>query len=217
MKARGTRVTCKCLDCGVFFDALLSKRKKGLAKYCTRECYTRSRSGGDRAAILKRQSRMHQIKHKYGVDEVAYTALLRRAGGVCEICKEPFKGNPYIDHNHQTGKIRGLLCNKCNTGLGMFHDSLPNLTSAINYLERNMRDNTERPKATLIKKTGERINVPMERVPELGETFYGANGEPVHVGITRGVGCGDVTKIKPSHATMFSLETTPVRDEDADE
>ena len=44
--------------------------------------------------------------------------------------------NPYIDHNHKTGKIRGLLCHGCNTGLGMFGESIESLRSAIAYLAR---------------------------------------------------------------------------------
>lgn len=53
----------------------------------------------------------------------------------CEISIE--KENVNIDHNHITGKIRGLLCKQCNIGLGMFKDSTESLENAIEYLNKN--------------------------------------------------------------------------------
>ena len=61
--------------------------------------------------------------------------------GCCAICKgeEPsdFKGRLSIDHDHSSGKIRGLLCMKCNSGLGMFNDDEDILLNAIKYLKGN--------------------------------------------------------------------------------
>lgn len=81
---------------------------------------------------LKRRS----VVHKHGLTVEAYDALMEVQGGVCKIC-----GNPqidkalYIDHDHFTGRIRGLLCNNCNTGLGMFKDNSELLGNAIKYLD----------------------------------------------------------------------------------
>jgi len=56
---------------------------------------------------------------------------------VCQICKQkPVNRNLCIDHDHTTEKFRGLLCNNCNTGLGMFKDSCECLQSAIKYLDK---------------------------------------------------------------------------------
>jgi hypothetical protein len=55
----------------------------------------------------------------------------------CAICKRPFDRTPHVDHSHKTGKIRGLLCFHCNSGLGMFGDCMDTMESAINYLILN--------------------------------------------------------------------------------
>lgn len=59
--------------------------------------------------------------------------LLRRQNGVCAICGD--EGTLCIDHDHKTGKVRGLLCRRCNIGLGHFRDDTVALTNAVAYLE----------------------------------------------------------------------------------
>lgn len=56
----------------------------------------------------------------------------------CAICNEDFKKNEKIciDHNHETDKVRGLLCGKCNTGLGLFNDDKEILINAAIYLNK---------------------------------------------------------------------------------
>ena len=65
-----------------------------------------------------------------------YKTLLEKAS-VCAICQRPEVGKKRLslDHNHTTGKIRGLLCGKCNTGLGNFRDDPKLLQNAIEYLQ----------------------------------------------------------------------------------
>lgn len=64
--------------------------------------------------------------------------MLAAQNGVCAICgKEPTKGRGrklHIDHDHETGKRRGLLCNGCNTGIGSLGDDVSRLQRAIKYL-----------------------------------------------------------------------------------
>lgn len=69
--------------------------------------------------------------------------LLRNQNNLCAICEREIsftaaeKANkPHIDHNHDTGEVRGLLCLTCNTGIGMFGDSLELLEKAMKYLDR---------------------------------------------------------------------------------
>jgi len=64
-----------------------------------------------------------------------YQLLLTAQGGVCKICEEPpLERNLVVDHDHGTGRIRGLLCPKCNFGLGAFKDDIVRLAGAMRYL-----------------------------------------------------------------------------------
>lgn len=73
------------------------------------------------------------LKATLGITLEQKETLIQSQNGKCKIC-----GNPmvrcYVDHDHTTGKIRGILCNACNLALGLFRDSLPNLKAAIAYL-----------------------------------------------------------------------------------
>ena len=58
--------------------------------------------------------------------------------GKCEICNQTItESTCHIDHCHKTNKVRGLLCNTCNKGLGLFKDNIAALSKAILYLEKN--------------------------------------------------------------------------------
>lgn len=64
-----------------------------------------------------------------------YEQILEKQGGRCAICGKEASGNRFaIDHSHETGEIRGLLCYQCNTGLGSFRDDSELLRKAIAYL-----------------------------------------------------------------------------------
>jgi hypothetical protein len=67
-----------------------------------------------------------------------YQKLFEKQGGVCAICKSPENGrynHLSIDHCHETEKIRGLLCNNCNRGIGLLKDNPEFLKNAVKYLE----------------------------------------------------------------------------------
>ena len=69
--------------------------------------------------------------------EEEYNAALERQGGMCAICQEkPKTGRLAVDHVHGTDSVRGLLCNLCNPGLGLFKDDPARLARAIEYLKR---------------------------------------------------------------------------------
>lgn len=75
---------------------------------------------------------IYQRAYKYGISESQYRALLDHHQGRCGICD---KERPLVvDHNHDTGKVRGLLCHPCNKALGLFGDSVETLRAAEGYL-----------------------------------------------------------------------------------
>lgn len=83
---------------------------------------------------LKWVGRRRMLAKNYGLTPDAFQALIDRQNGVCAICGEAPDAGPVVDHDHQTGAIRGILCGSCNKGLGMFGDSTQRLRAAITYL-----------------------------------------------------------------------------------
>lgn len=76
------------------------------------------------------------LKREYGLTPEDYTAILKAQGGKCAICRAaPKRKSLAVDHDHNTGEVRGLLCGPCNTGLGRFGDSIEGLMKAIEYLQ----------------------------------------------------------------------------------
>jgi len=90
--------------------------------------------------------RRRYLKRQYGITPEDYARLYREQGGVCAICKGvPKPGERFhVDHDHETGALRSLLCGKCNTALGMFLDSPELLREAAAYLERHRKAQEER-------------------------------------------------------------------------
>jgi hypothetical protein len=86
--------------------------------------------------------RDYWLRQKFGIGEEDYSILLESQGRKCAICgsTDP-KGrkavqNFFVDHCHETGKVRGLLCNDCNRGLGLLGDNIANIERAILYLSK---------------------------------------------------------------------------------
>ena len=78
------------------------------------------------------------LKYKYGITLKFYNKLLKKQKGKCLICEKTSKRTLHIDHDHKTGKIRGLLCFRCNYGLGYFKDNLKIFKNIVKYLgEKN--------------------------------------------------------------------------------
>lgn len=95
----------------------------------------------------RKKGRKCLLKIQYKMTLEQYDELLKIQNHLCYICKNPESSidkrynktrDLSVDHCHKTGKIRGLLCDKCNRGLGYFKDSIENLESAIQYLKLNI-------------------------------------------------------------------------------
>ena len=78
------------------------------------------------------------IKRTYGITYEEYLEILNKQNDCCAICKSILPNSKatklFVDHCHTTGKVRGLLCSKCNHGLGHFNDNIDLLSEAIKYL-----------------------------------------------------------------------------------
>lgn len=78
----------------------------------------------------------------YQITQENYDDMLCEQGGCCAICeREPETATPskpvlYVDHDHKTEKIRGLLCQKCNSGIGFLNDDVNTLQHAIQYIQK---------------------------------------------------------------------------------
>ncbi len=94
----------------------------------------------DKMSFSKKKS---MLKKKFGLSIEQYEDILLKQDGVCAICFRPelssnrISGRPdslCVDHNHKTGKMRGLLCRRCNRSIGLFDDSPELLIQAFRYL-----------------------------------------------------------------------------------
>jgi len=86
-----------------------------------------------------RASKYHKNTYryaKYGITKEQFDELFKNQEGKCPICKTELKEEIHIDHDHLTGQVRGVLCGKCNKGLGQFNDNIESLTNAIKYLSK---------------------------------------------------------------------------------
>lgn len=88
---------------------------------------------------VKRKARNKALKRKYGITLVQMNEMIDRQGGCCALCRAPFpslegKNVINVDHDHETGRIRGILCNTCNKDLGRFGDNAAGLLRAYEYV-----------------------------------------------------------------------------------
>lgn len=88
---------------------------------------------------IKRKARQDHVQKQYGLDSHEYGILLNACDRKCEICgtfeADTSYGTLYVDHSHSSNKVRGMLCQACNTGLGNFKDDIKLLLKAVSYLE----------------------------------------------------------------------------------
>lgn len=124
-------VSAWCVECQKNYFRTDPRRKTTLKKYrATERCKTQQKHA---------QRKLH-LKTKFNMSVNDYENMMLKQNSNCAICginQSEISKKLCIDHCHQTGKIRGLLCNNCNSGIGMFNDSITLLASAKEYLKRN--------------------------------------------------------------------------------
>lgn len=132
---------CRCASCVETMHEVYMKRKSITnGKDLPMHVEHGSRNGYDkfgcRCDACKRWSRNYNLTKTYGITLEKYEEILAAQSGVCAICKNaPTKNRSLaVDHDHETGAVRGLLCTSCNTGIGQFKDNTQLLLGAIDYL-----------------------------------------------------------------------------------
>jgi hypothetical protein len=115
----------KCAYCGV---DVYYRNGKAVCSGCRKDVAMRQSKVYNRRTVLKR----------YGLNEADFNRLLNNQGGVCAVCRTdnpPGKGW-CVDHCHDTGVVRGVLCTNCNTGIGQLGDDVERLLAAVEYLKK---------------------------------------------------------------------------------
>lgn len=144
----GGKYHCECRSCTKVRSQLVyNKKKKEAQLYAKRRWATmlpeekaqqNARVREDRAANpgkYRKYDRNRSLK-KYGITADDYDAMLKRQGDVCAICKKHPQGKQdlHLDHDHNTGRVRGILCRGCNTALGHFGDDVEGVLAVLSYL-----------------------------------------------------------------------------------
>ncbi len=139
-----TKICSNCKDTKLLGQFHKDKtHKDGVTSACA-ECRLKVSKNHYAAnkAHIRDNGRITHLQRNYGITQIEYNNLVIEQGGVCAICglPETAKLNNTtkrlsVDHCHKTGIVRGLLCGKCNNGIGRFEDNIDILASAISYLQ----------------------------------------------------------------------------------
>lgn len=133
----------RCPKCKVIKSALefgpRSKCPGKLNSYCIPCNREKGRLSAQRHKI-ERQAYKYRVR--YGITLAEYQTRLAEQNNQCQICERIKK--LVVDHNHQTKEIRGLLCDRCNKGLGHFEERPELLSRAIQYLWGTLSERTDR-------------------------------------------------------------------------
>jgi adenine-specific DNA methylase len=134
-----------CPNCGLekpLSEFRTDKRKKsGVGSYCKPCASEKGRKyKAKRLALqgdaLRKKFVAVERKRLYGITQEQFDEMKNNQNNLCAICKNELDHgkNTCVDHCHTTNKVRGILCAKCNFGLGQFNDSIQRLKSAIDYI-----------------------------------------------------------------------------------
>lgn len=127
----------RCASCGEHKELDLPRQPSGVMGrqcYC-KVCFNARYRGTRRRAVPSNVRRARNFKARYGLTPEEVEAMLAAQGGVCAIC-EGTPERPAVDHDHATGKVRGILCTGCNIKLAPVENVIFR-AAALRYLERH--------------------------------------------------------------------------------
>lgn len=131
-----------CPECENVLDVhLFTSRNSNLYTYC-KEC----RNKKERTRYTSAKGRETNLRRNYGITQEQYDLMVFQQGGVCAICKQPetlINGKTKrvqllaVDHNHETGEVRELLCNTCNYLVGYCDLDRERVKNVLKYLKKH--------------------------------------------------------------------------------
>lgn len=121
IKASLAATTRTCVECGEDYHPTSPPQK-----YCSGKCFN----------AVQRRKKIRKSEPRVYLEALEYAKLLVKQDGKCGICDTVPTGRQRlcVDHDHATGRIRGLLCHRCNTAIGLLRDDPVVLDAAIRYL-----------------------------------------------------------------------------------
>lgn len=125
-----------CTKCYEEKDTTEFYRKKGAKDGISRQC--KECNGAHHKADKAKNPDAHTnrwLKYKYGITIEVFKVMLEEQGGSCAICGDTPDYRLCVDHRHDTGKVRGLLCRSCNKAIGQLGDTPESVLKAYNYLK----------------------------------------------------------------------------------
>jgi hypothetical protein len=139
-----TNYRCRCQPCR---DAYAAYSREWRARNPERAKAIQQRNAQSPARIASRRAwreknrdrvRANERLRTYGLSAEEFVRLMKQQGGVCAICFRPQNGGRAldVDHDHETGQVRGLLCGACNAAIGLLGDTPDRLRRAAVYLDQ---------------------------------------------------------------------------------
>lgn len=126
----------RCADCGLEKpeDEFPRNRRMRSGRHCyCKKCNNR-RNRESLQRLFDGSSRHYHLRHRYGIAAEDVADLIEQQGGKCALCHE--RPATQVDHDHKTGRVRGILCLYCNAGMGAFRDDPDIIRGAIAYLRQ---------------------------------------------------------------------------------
>lgn len=125
--------TCAACKVEKAVDCFHRQGKRGRHAYCA-DCYNARYRGAARKPIAPEARRAQNVKARYGLTPEAIAEMVADQGGLCAICAQA-PARACIDHDHETGRVRGILCHPCNIALPAVENT-DYLRAALAYLGR---------------------------------------------------------------------------------
>src|SRR6187549_494841 len=150
-RSRSAGASSWCVDCTSTYNAIYRKQKpekfrKYWADYVARH-----------PGRATQKNYFNKLSRVYGLSEATYTEMLQAQNRLCATCG---KDLPLcVDHDHVTGKVRGLLCDPCNTTLGKIHESVETLQAMIGYLNEHKQNSDSASDRSGDRKTEKEQNI----------------------------------------------------------